>query len=167
MNNINFAELEIEYKADFHEWIERTIFEDNFKYDLKGLLKRLKKPYCIESDFIQETKNIKLLYYILRKKCKNMYKNKKYNTVIHQTAAKNPNCPVELLLEVLERGEDDDTSLLASENPSCPSEYRIKWLYKIGKITKEDSSKHIIEYENVKENSVDISDLKELLNNME
>jgi len=51
---------------------------------------------------------------------------------------------------------------LAAENPNCPDEARIRWMYAMGKIEKEDESKgHIIEYE--KQIEDDFSDLKKLL----
>jgi hypothetical protein len=76
-------------------------------------------------------------------------------------AVRNPNCPIEMLKEVLDRGNDDWISKYASQNPNCPDEAKIKWMQKTGKIVKEDPSVHIIEYENKKED--DFQDLKDLL----
>ena len=42
-------------------------------------------------------------------------------------------------------------------------EAKINWMMKLGMIGKEDPTKHIIEYENNKED--DFQDLKDLLNN--
>jgi hypothetical protein len=49
----------------------------------------------------------------------------------------------------------------AVKNPNCPPEIKIKWMKKYGLIKKEDPSKHIIEYEKIKED--DFQDLKDLL----
>ena len=68
-----------------------------------------------------------------------------------------------ILTDILKRGNDDWLSWYASNNTNCPYEARIKWMMKVGKIVKEDSTKHIIEYENVKED--DFQDLKDLLKN--
>jgi len=76
-------------------------------------------------------------------------------------AVENPNCPPEALVEVLKRGNYDWVSIGAYNNPNCPTEAIIKWMQKIGKIGKEDPTKHIIEYENIKED--DFQDLKDLL----
>ena len=76
-------------------------------------------------------------------------------------ASFNPNCPPEILAEVLKRGKDDLISWCAYRNPNCPDEYKIKWMQATGKIEKEDSSKHIIEYEDKKED--DFEDLKKLI----
>ena len=76
-------------------------------------------------------------------------------------AASNPNCPSEILVEVLRRGEDDWVSCKAASNPNCPIEEKIKWMQVTGRIEKENSSKHIIEYEKIKED--DFQDLKDLL----
>jgi len=78
-----------------------------------------------------------------------------------QCAAENPSCPKEMLVEVLKRGNDGWVSRCAAENINCPDEARINWMYSTGRIKKEDSSKHIIEYENNKED--DFQDLKDLL----
>jgi hypothetical protein len=83
------------------------------------------------------------------------------NDYVSQYASKNPNCPPEMLVEVLKRGKDDYVSYCTSENPSCPLEEKIKWMLLTGQIEKEDPSKHIIEYEKVKED--DFQDLKDLL----
>ena len=78
-----------------------------------------------------------------------------------QYAARNPICPSEILVEVLERGKNDLVSYWASINPNCPIEAKINWMMKTGRILKEDPSKHIIEYEKIKED--DFQDLKDLL----
>ena len=70
------------------------------------------------------------------------------NDNVSYWAAGNPNCPIEMLKEVLGREKDDWVSSIASRNPNCPLEAKIKWMQAIGKIVKEDSTKHIIEYEN-------------------
>jgi len=80
---------------------------------------------------------------------------------VSRDIADNPNCPFEALVEVLKRGNDDNVSFYAFRNPSCPTEVKIKWMQAVGRIGKEDSSKHIIEYENKKED--DFQDLKDLL----
>ena len=82
---------------------------------------------------------------------------------ISWNAARNHNCPIETLLEVLKRGKEDWVSWNAADNPNCPLEARIKWMQATGRIVKEDSTKHIIEYENNKED--DFQDLKDLLKN--
>jgi len=83
------------------------------------------------------------------------------NCLVSLNAASNPNCPSEALVEVLKRGNNDGVSYWAIKNPNCPPEAIIKWMYLIGKIVKEDPSKHIIEYENNKEDY--FQDLKDLL----
>jgi len=80
---------------------------------------------------------------------------------VSQYAARNINCPSEILVEVLNKGKYDWISYIAVGNPNCPPEAKINWMYAIGKIGKEDPSKHIIEYENKKED--DFQDLKDLL----
>ena len=87
-------------------------------------------------------------------------KKGKYDDV-SQYAARNINCPSEILVEVLNKGKYNWVSYIAVRNSNCPPEAKIKWMYVIGKIGKEDPSKHIIEYENKKED--DLSDLKDLL----
>ena len=77
------------------------------------------------------------------------------------SAAENPNCPKEMLVEVLRRGKDDTVSWYAAKNPNCPPEARINWMYLTYKIAKEDPTKHIIEYEKIKEDN--FQDLKDLL----
>jgi len=68
----------------------------------------------------------------------------------------------EILADILRRGENDWVSWCAAvKNPNCPPEIKIKWMKKYGLIKKEDPSKHIIEYENNKED--DFQDLKDLL----
>ena len=57
-------------------------------------------------------------------------------------AVKNPNFPIEMLKEVLGKGVDDYLSKMAAENPNCPLEVKIKWMKKIGKITRFDPDKH-------------------------
>ena len=74
----------------------------------------------------------------------------------------NPDCPPKILVEVLERGKNDLVSYWAYRNPNCPPETKIKWMYAVGRIEKEDPKKHIIEYEKIKED--DFQDLKDLLN---
>jgi len=61
----------------------------------------------------------------------------------------------------LRRGKFDVLSSYASHNPNCPLEDKINWMMKTGQIEKEDPSKHIIEYEKIKED--DFQDLKDLL----
>ena len=67
----------------------------------------------------------------------------------------------DVLNHKLKNGKNDEVSNNASHNPNCPIEERIKWMMKAGKIIKEDPSKHIIEYETIKED--DFQDLKDLL----
>ncbi len=64
--------------------------------------------------------------------------------------AKNPNCPPELLVEILKRDKDDYVSCLAARNPNCPPRAKIEWMRNTGQIEKEDPTKHIIEYEPIK-----------------
>src|SRR3989304_6478275 len=47
---------------------------------------------------------------------------------VSRYAANNPNVPPELLTEVLRRGKDDWVSRYAARNPNCPPEE--KWLWK-------------------------------------
>ena len=51
--------------------------------------------------------------------------------------ASNPNCPPELLAEVLRRGKDDYVSQNAAYNPNCPPEDKYNWLVKINRLSKE------------------------------
>ena len=76
-------------------------------------------------------------------------------------AVYNSSCTPEMLAEVLERGKDDYVSRNAALNPNCPPEARTNWMMKTGKIEKEDPKKHIIEYETIKTD--DFQDLKDLL----
>jgi len=85
------------------------------------------------------------------------------NDSVSRCAVTNPNCPPEILAEILKRGNDDWVTEYAAENPNCPIEARINWMMETGKIGKEAPGKHIIEYENIKED--DLSDLKDLLKN--
>ena len=80
---------------------------------------------------------------------------------ISWNAVRNTNCSPEMLAEILKRGKDNWVSHYVSRNPNCPPESIINWMYAIGKIGKEDPSKHIIEYEKIKED--DFQDLKDLL----
>ena len=76
-------------------------------------------------------------------------------------AVRNLNCPPEMLAEVLRRGNNNVVSRNAANNENCPLEEKIKWMQLTGQIEKEDPNKHIIEYENIKED--DFQDLKDLL----
>ena len=80
---------------------------------------------------------------------------------VSENASKNPNCPPEMLIEILRRENDDYVSFNAIKNLNCPPEAKIKWMQVTGRIKKEDPTKHIIEYENNKED--DFQDLKDLL----
>jgi hypothetical protein len=66
---------------------------------------------------------------------------------------------------VLERGNNDRVSYLASQNPNAPFDSVIKWMRLNGQITKEDPSKHKIDQpEQPKQKSnKDIEELEELL----
>jgi len=66
-----------------------------------------------------------------------------------------------ILIDILREGNNNLVSYWASRNPNCPPEVKINWMMKTGKIGKEDPKKHIIEYENNKED--DFQDLKDLL----
>ena len=85
------------------------------------------------------------------------------NNWVYLSAIENPNCPSEILTEILNNGKCKNNliSCCAARNPNCPPEARINWMIKMGKIGKEDPSKHIIEYEEIKED--DFQDLKDLL----
>ena len=85
----------------------------------------------------------------------------KINAVGKGYSVLNPDCPPKILAEILEKGEDDYVSCLAAINPNCPPEAKIKWMKEHELIGKEDPSKHIIEYENNKED--DLQDLRDLL----
>jgi hypothetical protein len=63
---------------------------------------------------------------------------------------------------ILEKGKHNFVSLRASENPNCPPMARIKLMMQIGKIGKEDPTKHIIEREEVKEDP-DLQKLRDLI----
>jgi len=69
----------------------------------------------------------------------------------------------EILTDILIRVENDWVSWCTIKNPNCPPEIKIKWMKKYGLIVKEDSSKHIIEYEKIKIKEDDFQDLKDLL----
>jgi len=58
---------------------------------------------------------------------------KKKNGIVSWYAAEYTNYK-EILVEVLKRGNDDTVSRYASENPNCPPEARIKWMQAIGMI---------------------------------
>jgi len=87
------------------------------------------------------------------------------NDNVSWEAARNTYCPPEILAEILKTGNNNDVSLNAYQNPNCPPEARINWMMKTGKIGKEDPKKHIIEYENKKEDN--FQDLKDLLKNFD
>ena len=44
------------------------------------------------------------------------------NDIVSECAARNPNCPAEVLKMVLERNKDDIVSEFAARNPNCPAE---------------------------------------------
>jgi hypothetical protein len=87
------------------------------------------------------------------------------NDDVSRSAAQNPNCPPELLAEVLKRDKDDWFSSDAAENPNCPFEAKFKWMRDNGKITKYDPNKHKIDKVEVKEveEDEDLKNLEELL----
>jgi len=85
----------------------------------------------------------------------------KINFVGKGYSISNPDCPPKILTEILEKGEFNFASHCAYRNPNCPPEAKIKWMKEQGLIEKEDPKKHIIEYENNKED--DFQDLKDLL----
>jgi len=65
---------------------------------------------------------------------------------------------------VLEKGNDDEVSYYASQNPNCPPQSRIKWMMETGKIEQEDPNKHQIEYDTKPENKdEDLEKFKALL----
>ena len=139
------------------------------------------KEYLAEAKMVLTTKDSKILTDILREGKDDLFSRRAAynkncpkeilaevlrrgkNDGVSHCAAGNPNCPTEILVEILKRGENDEVSNNASHNPNCPIEERIKWMMKAGKIIKEDPSKHIIEYETIKED--DFQDLKDLLKN--
>jgi len=84
------------------------------------------------------------------------------NDSISYSASLNPNCPIYLLEMVLKRGKDDLVSRYASENPNCPALAKIEWMRSVGRIGKEDPSKHIIEREEIKEDE-DLQKLRDLI----
>ena len=67
------------------------------------------------------------------------------NDYVSCYAAKNSNCPQDLLRKILEKGGNDDVSCNAAKNPNCPDDTYIDWMYKTGRIQKEDPMLHIIE----------------------
>jgi hypothetical protein len=70
-----------------------------------------------------------------------------------------PDCPLKILTEILEKGEFDYISCIAAINPNCPPEAKIKWMKEHELIGKEDPKKHIIEYEYKQDNLQDLKDL--------
>ena len=60
-------------------------------------------------------------------------------------AASNPSTPPDALAEVLRRGNDDLVSQYAAKNPSSSPFDVYKWYEAIGKITKFDPTKHILD----------------------
>ena len=83
--------------------------------------------------------------------------------LVSEGIIKNPNCPKEILIEILNEGKNDWFSFESAHNHNCPDEAKIKWMYAVGRIKKEDESKgHIIEYEKTNQED-DLSDLKKLI----
>ena len=72
-------------------------------------------------------------------------KRSKNNFYISGCAVMNPNFPTETLLEILKRGPSDRLFPSAIYNPKCPPEMKIKWMRENGVITQENPSKHIID----------------------
>jgi hypothetical protein len=67
------------------------------------------------------------------------------NDWVSWSAASNPNCTPEILVEILRRGNDDLVSFNAITSSNCPTEEKINWMIKTGRIEKEDPDKHNIE----------------------
>ena len=53
-----------------------------------------------------------------------------------------PNTSPKILKKILERGKNDAVSWNAAINPNCPPEEKIKWMIKLGKITRFNPNKH-------------------------
>jgi len=60
-------------------------------------------------------------------------------------AVRKGHCPSDALKLVIELTGDSENSRNATQNPNCPPEAKIKWMRLMGKITKEDPRKHIID----------------------
>ena len=75
--------------------------------------------------------------------------------------ARDSTTPSIILEDILKRNICYDISRSAAVNQNCSPEVKIKWMKENGLIKKEDPKKHIIEYENIKED--DFQDLKDLL----
>ena len=135
---------------------------------------------------IMYTKDHKVLKHFLINVLKNK-KNDWASSWASKLAARNPNCPPEVLTKILRRWKDDDVSIFASINPSCPSEVlaevlrrgrndgvschavnnsncppqaRLDWLEVTGKLTKYDPDR--FELEKVPEDK-DLEELRKLM----
>jgi|GEM_PF-3024054 len=87
---------------------------------------------------------------------------REYYNEISYAAASNPRCPPEALAKLLAKGYNNRISDCAAKNPNCPLEAKIKWLQLTGKISKEDPTKHIIDYEGKQEDE-DLQKLREMI----
>ena len=75
-------------------------------------------------------------------------------------AAYNPNCPSEVLVEVLKRGNDDEVSRYAASNQNCPPKARLEWYEATGQLTKYDPEKFELEHN---EEDKDLDELRKLM----
>jgi len=85
----------------------------------------------------------------------------KEDNVVASYAIENKNCPVDILIKILERDKCDGLSEGAIKNPNCPADLKIQYMRKYGKITQEDSNVHIIDKPEV-EVDEDLEQLKEM-----
>jgi len=70
-------------------------------------------------DLIRTTNDIKILT--------DVFSNIKYNS-ISRYVVENPNCPKEILVKVLSKGNNDPISFLAASHPNCPPEMLVEIL---------------------------------------
>ncbi len=77
-------------------------------------------------EIARETKDPKILTDILS--AYNLNNTKVYDYWVPECAAYNPNCPPEILVEILKKGNEDDVSKYAAGNPNCPPEMLIEVL---------------------------------------
>jgi len=83
--------------------------------------------------------------------------------IIRLCAVENPNCPIDVLEEILARKKYDLLAQYASKNKNCPLKAKIEWMIAVGKITKEDPQKHKIEYDEKLVDDTDFNKFKDLV----
>jgi len=125
---------------------------------------RAAKEKFYSINLAQGTKDPQILTEILRNRNVNSRSYASlYDNYVAQIAARNPNCPPEILEEILRKGGNDLVSQFAAKNPNCPIDARIQWMRDTGQIATEDPTKHKIEMVNKPETNTDLNELRNLI----